>query len=326
MRKFARISVAAVALLTVGAAVHAQPYPAKPIRVIVPFPPGGTPDIQMRMMTDHLSKRMGQQFVVDNRPGASGAIGMELTARAHPDGYTLLIGTVGNWSVNPHLLKLPFDVQRDFTLLIHLGTTLAVLVVHPSVAAHSVKDVIALAHKSPGALNYGGSGVGGFGHMCAELFAAMTKAKLTHVPYKGVAFAMTDLIGGQIQLMFNSAAPTMPHIKSGRVRALATTGAARLVVLSELPTIAEAGVPGYENTTWSTVAGPAKLPAPVTERLNREMNAVLQLPDIRERFTGMGSTVTGGTPAQAVAIMQSELAKYGKLIADAGIKPATGTP
>ena len=320
MRRVTVLMLGLVASVTVAA----QSYPSKPIRVLVPFPPGGTPDIQIRLMTDHLAKSMGQPFVVDNRSGASGSIAMETTARAQPDGYTLLIGTVGNWTVNPHLLKLSFDVTLDFTPIIHIATTPAVLVVHPSVAAHSVKELIALAHKSPGALNYGASGIGGFGHMCAELFTAMTRAKFTHVAYKGVAAAMTELIGGQMQLMFNSAAPTMPHIKAQRVRGLATTGAVRLAVLSELPTIAEAGVPGYENTTWSTIAGPANLPPPITARLNREMNLVLHIPEVRERFVAMGSAVTGGTPGQAAAILKADLAKYGKLIADAGIKPAAG--
>jgi len=320
--KVARLCVlACIALIGVAATAHAQMYPTKPIRVVVPFPPGGTPDIQIRMMNEHLAPRLGQSIVVDNRPGGSGAIGMDLVARAQADGYTLLIATVGNWTVNPHLLKLPFDVQRDFTPLIHLATTPAVLVVHPAVPAHSVKALIALAQNQPGALNYGGSGTGGFGHMSAELFSAMAKVKFTHVPYKGVAFAMTDLIAGQIQLMFNSAAPTIPHIKAKRVRALATTGAARVAVLIDLPTVAEAGLPGYENSTWSAIAGPAKLPVPIIERLNRDMNAVLQQPDIRERWSAMGSTITGGTPAEAAAIMRAETAKYGKLIREAGIKP-----
>lgn len=301
-------------------------YPVKPIRVLVPFPPGGTPDIQMRQLNEHLTQRMGQPFVVDNRGGASGTIAMEIVARAQPDGYTLIIGTVGNWTVNPHLFKLPFDVLRDFTPLIHIATTPAVLVVHPAVPAHSVKDVIALALKSPGTLNYGSSGTGGMGHMCGALFAAMTKTRMTHVPYKGAAAAMTDMIGGHIQLLFNSAAPTMPHIKAARVRALATTGATRLAVLGDLPTVAEAGVAGYENTSWSTIAAPAQLPAPIAERLNREINAVLQLQDIRERYTAAGSTITGGSAKQAQDILKSELAKYGKLIAEAGIRPASGGP
>jgi tripartite-type tricarboxylate transporter receptor subunit TctC len=313
------------ALAVFPLAGKAQPYPSKPIRVLVPFPPGGTPDIQIRLLADHLTKSMGQPLVID-RGGASGTIAMETAARAQPDGYTLLIGTVGNWTVNPHLFRLSFDVVRDFTPIIQLATTPAVLVVHPSVPVRSVRDLIVLAQKAPGALNYGSSGIGGFGHMCTELFAAMTKTRFTQIAYKGVAAAMTELIGGQIQLMFNSAAPTIPHIKAQRVRALATTGTTRPAVLSDLPTVAEAGVPGYENTTWSTIAGPARLPASVTARLNREMNAVLQLSDIRDRFAAAGSTVTGGTPQQAVAILKADLAKYGKLIVDAGIKPATGMP
>jgi tripartite-type tricarboxylate transporter receptor subunit TctC len=306
--------------------VQAQTYPAKPLRVLVPFPPGGTPDIQIRMMSEHLLPRLGQAVLVDNRPGASGAIAMELAARAQPDGYTLVIGTVGNWTVNPHLFKLPFDVQRDFTPVIQTATTPAVLVVNPSLPVRSVRELVALAQKQPGALNYGGSGVGGFGHMCTELFSAMTRARFTHVPYKGVGFAMTDLISGQIQLMFNSLAPTMPHIKTQRVRALATTGASRADAMRELPTVAEAGVPGYENTTWSMIAGPAKLPSAITTRLNGEMNAVLQLADVRERLAAMGSTVTGGTAAQAAARIRADLAKYGKLIAEAGIKATVGAP
>jgi tripartite-type tricarboxylate transporter receptor subunit TctC len=221
-----------VTLPIVSTGAQAQPYPVKPVRIMVPYPPGGTPDIQMRMMTDHLTQRRGQPFVVDNRGGASGAIAMEIVARAQPDGYTLLIGTVGNWTVNPHLFRLSFDVVRDFTPIILLATTPAVLIVHPSVPAHSVKELIALAQKNPGAL----------------------------------------------------------------------------------------------NTTWSTIGGPARLPAPITGRLNREMNAVLQMPDVRDRLAAMGSTVTGGAPVEAAAILKSELAKYGKLIAEAGIRPATGIP
>ena len=311
----------AVILTLAGGAAYAQgaSYPAKPIRVLVPFPPGGTPDIQFRFMSDKLLSRMGQTFVVDNRAGASGNIAMETAARAQPDGYTLIIGTVGNWAVNPHLFKLSYDVLRDFTPIIHVATTPAVLVVHPAVQANSVKELIALAAKSPGALNYGSSGVGGFGHMCAELFAAMTKTKMTHVPYKGAAAALTDLTGGHIQILFNSAALTLPHIKAGRVRALATTGATRFAAMADLPTIAEAGVPGYENTTWSIIAGPARMPPAIIEQLNREMNAVLQMPEIKERFAGAGSTVTGGTAKQAQDILKAELAKFRTLVVEAGL-------
>ncbi len=318
------ISGLGAALMAATLFAHGAAYPVKPIRVLVPFPPGGTPDIHIRFMSEKLLSRLGQPLVVDNRAGASGNIAMETAARAQPDGYTLIIGTVGNWTVNPHLFKLWYDVLRDFTPVIQVATTPAVLVVHPAVAANSVKELIALAAKTPGALNYGSSGVGGFGHMCAELFAVMTKTKMTHVPYKGAALALTELTGGHIQLLFNSAALTLPHIKAGRVRALATTGAARFAAMADLPTVAEAGVPGYENTTWSMVAGPARLAPAIVEQLNREFNAVLQMPEMKERFAGAGSTVTGGSSKLAQDILKSELAKFGKLVVDAGIPPASG--
>ena len=245
--------------------------------------------------------------------------------RAHPPtANTLVIGTVGNWAVNPHLYNLPYSVLTDFAPIIHVGTTPAVLVVHPSVPAKSVKDLIALAKQKPGELNYGSTGVGGFGHMCAELFSAMTQTKMTHISYKGSAPALADLLGGHIQVLFNSAIVTVPQILEGKVRALATTGATRLAILPDVPTVAEAGVPGYENSTWSGIAAPARTPRPVIARLNRELAAVLELTDIRERFSAAGSTVTGGTPEHFHETLRSELAKYGKLIKDAGIKPAVG--
>ena len=283
----------AAAMISGGALAQGVAYPVKPLRVLVPFPPGGTPDIHIRFMSERLLARLGQPLVVDNRAGASGNIAMETAARAQPDGHTLIIGTVGNWAVNPHLFKLSYDVQRDFSPIVQIAITPAVLVVHPTVPVNTVKELIALAAKTPGALNYGSSGVGGFGHMCAELFSVMTKTRMTHVPYKGAALALTELTGGHIQILFNSAAMTLPHIKAGRVRALATTGATRFAAMAELPTVAEAGVPGYENITWSMVGGPAKIPPAVVERLNTEFNAILREPDIRERFAGTGSSVTG---------------------------------
>ena len=298
---------------------HAQTYPSRPIRMLVPFPPGGTPDIQVRLLNERLTQRLGQPLVVDNRAGASGNIAMEIAARAQPDGYTLIIGTVGNWTVNPHLFKLGYDVLRDFTPVINIATTPAVLVVHPSVQAHSVRDLIALAAKNPGALNYGSSGVGGFGHMCAELFATMTKTRMTHVPYKGAAAALTDLTGGHLQVLFNSAAATLPQIKAGRVRALATSGATRLAAMSDIPTVAEAGVPGYENTTWSMIAGPARMPAAIVERLHGEISTVIKAPEMRERFAAVGSTVTALDPRASRDTLNAEFVKFSKLIRDAGI-------
>ena len=299
----------------------AQQYPAKPVRLIIPFPPGGTTDIQARMLADRLVPRLGQQIVIESRPGANGSIGMEATVRAPADGYTIVIATVGTWAVNPFLYKLPYDVVTDLAPLVHIATTPGVLAVHPSVPAKSVKDLLALARRRPGDLNYGSAGIGGFGHMSAELFSLTAGVKLTHVPYKGSAPALMDLLGGHIQVLFNSALPTMPHVRTGRVRALATTGAKRLEILADLPTVAEAGVAGFENSTWSALGAPAKTPRPVIDRLNKEINAVLQLAEVREAARLEGSTVTGGTPEQFGDYLKAELAKFGKLVKAAGIKP-----
>ncbi|MGZ8203797.1 MAG: Bug family tripartite tricarboxylate transporter substrate binding protein [Burkholderiales bacterium] len=312
--------------LAVSSAANAQAtykeaaYPTRPIRIVVPFPPGGTPDIQGRIMSEKLAPRFGQPVVIDNRAGANGIIGMEIVARAAPDGYTMIMTTVGTWSVHPYLYKLPYDVLKDFAPVVNIASTPSVLLVHPSLPVTSVKDLIALAKQRPGEINYGSVGVGGFFHICAELFAFMTDIRMTHVPYKGGALALSDLIGGHIHTMFNSTIVAAPHIKSGKVRALATSGAKRAAVLPDLPTIAEAGVPGYEGTTWTAVGAPARTPRAVVDRVNREFNAVLQMPDVQERLAAGGSTVNGGTPEQFQAHLKSELAKYGKLVKAAGIK------
>ena len=306
--------------MTVAAQIK-DAYPVKPIRLVVTFVPGGTTDIQARLLIEKLAPRLGQQIVIDHRGGAGGNIGMEVVARSPADGYTLVITVVGTWAVNPYLYKLPYDVQKDFTPIVHFGTTPGVLVVHPSVPARSVKELIALARKRPGELTYGTAGVGSFTHISAELFGIMTGTKMTHVPYKGSGAVTTDLIGGHLQLSFSSAVPAMPQIQSGRFRALATTGAKRLAVLPDLPTIAEAGVPGYESSTWTAIAAPARTPQPVIERLNREINAVLKMPDVQERAAGMGTVLTGGTPEWFRDFLAEELAKHGKLVKQAGIKP-----
>ena len=299
-------------------------YPVKPIRLVVPFPPGGTADIHGRMLGEKLAQRLHQQIVVDNRSGASGNVGLEIVARSPADGYTIVISTVGSWAVNPHLYKLPYDVLNDFAPIIHVANTPGVLAVHPSLPVKTVKELIALARQRPGELTYGSSGVGGFEHMSAELFDSMAKTKMVHVPYKGSAPAILDLIGGHIHLVFGPATPTLPHIQSGRLRAIATTGATRVDALADIPTIAEAGIAGYENLTWSAVGAPARTPRSIIDLLNKEFNAVLQMPDIRDALRMSGSTVTGGTPEQFQDYLRSELAKYGKLIKAAGIKPSAG--
>jgi tripartite-type tricarboxylate transporter receptor subunit TctC len=313
-----------IALAGASAAAGAQTkdaaYPSKPIRCIIPFPPGGTADIQARMLFERLVPRIGQQVIIDNRGGANGSIGMELTARAPADGYTIVLATVGTWVINPYLYKLSYDVL-DFAPIVHVGTTPGVLVVHPSLPVRSVKELIALARQRSGELTYGSAGIGGFGHMSAELFSVMAKVKMSHVPYKGTGPSTADLLGGHIQILFNSAVPSMPHIRSGKVRALASTGAKRMALLPDLPTIAEAGVPGYENSTWTGIGAPPKTPRAITERLNRELNAVLQLPEVQQTAANEGTVLTGGTPEQFHATLESELGKFEKLVKAAGIKP-----
>ena len=321
-KSFGHALLAAASLCT--AAAIAQPYPSKPIRLIVPASPGGTTDIQGRMIADKLAPRLGQQVVIDYRPGANSAIGMEIGARAAADGYTMIISPVGPWAVSPHLGKLPYDVLTDFAPLIHVATTPGVMIVHPSVPVQSLKELIALARQRPSQLTFGSAGVGGFGHICGELFLVLAKVKMTHVPYKGSAPSLIDLIGGHIQVLFNSALPTMPHIRSGKARALATTGAKRMSILPDVPTVAEAGVPGYENSTWSGLGMAARTPRPIIERLNREINAVLQLLDVQEAARAEGSMITGGTPEQFAEILKSELAKFGKLVKEVGIKGEGG--
>jgi tripartite-type tricarboxylate transporter receptor subunit TctC len=318
--KLALATVFAVASTFAAAQTKDTPYPSKPIRCIVPFPPGGTADIQARMLFERLGPRLGQQIIIDNRGGANGSIGMELAARAPGVGYTIVLATVGTWVINPHLYKLSYEVL-DLSPIIHVATTPGVLIVHPSLPVKSVKELIALAKQRPGELTYGSAGIGGFGHMSAELFSAMTKVKMSHVPYKGTGPSTMDLLGGHIQMLFNSAVPSVPHIKSGKVRALATSGTKRMAILPELPTVAEAGVPGYENSTWTGIGAPPKTPRAITERLNKELNAVLQLPEVQRIARNDGSVITGGTPDDFHRILKTELAKFAKLVKTAGIKP-----
>jgi tripartite-type tricarboxylate transporter receptor subunit TctC len=320
-----RLLLAAFAITWPCQAAMAQatkdaPFPAKSIRIVNPFPPGGATDIQARILAEKLAPRLGQQVIVDNRPGANGVIGMEIVARAPADGYTLVLTTSGNWAVHPHMYKLPYDTARDFAPIILVGTTPGVLVVHPLLPAKSVKEFIALARRNPGEISYGSSGLGGFAHISAELFASMTKTKMTHIPYKGSVQSLIDLVAGHIQVSFNIMAPSLPFIKTGKVRALAVTSANRAPQLPEVPTIAESGVPGYENSTWSGLGAPAGTPPGVVERLNREFAAVMQMADVQQRFSAGGSIVMGGTPAQFRDYLSVELAKYGKLVREAGIK------
>ena len=305
---------------TVAAQLAIGNYPSKTVRIVMPFPPGGTVDIQGRILADKVAARLGQQVVIESRPGATGVIGMEIAARAAADGHTLVIATSGNWAVHPHLYKLPYDTEKDFAHIVLVGETPGVLVVHPSLPAKTVKDFIALAKRNPGELTYGSSGAGGFSHISAELFASMTGTKMTHVAYRGSAQSLMDVIAGHIQLSFNISAPSLPHIQSGKVRAIAVTSAKRVSALPGIPTIAESGVPGFENSTWSGIGAPAATPSAIVDRLNREIGEAMQLGDVKERFLTESSVPIGGTPARFREYLRVESAKYSKLIRQAGIK------
>jgi tripartite-type tricarboxylate transporter receptor subunit TctC len=309
----------ALALTACAAGAAAQQYPGKPVRFVVPFTAGGPTDIQGRMLGEKLTQRLGQQFIIDNRGGAGGNIGMELTAKAPPDGYTIVIATVGTWAVNPSLYKLPYDVTRDFAPIIQVSTSPGVLVVHPSVPVKSVKELIALARAKPGKLDYGSSGVGGFGHVSGALFSLMTKTEMVHIPYKSSAPSLIDLIAGQIQVLFNNAISTVPFIKSGQVRALAVTSIKRMPALAELPTIDEAGVKGYDNSSWSAVAAPAGTPKEIIAKLNGELSAILKSPEIQEKSAAVGAVIIGGTPEQFADYLKSEIAKFARVVKEAKI-------
>jgi len=306
------------------AAQQAGAFPAKPIRIVMPFPPGGATDIQGRILAEKIGPRLGQQVMIESRPGSNGVIGMTAAARAAADGYTMVIATSGNWAVHPHLYKLPYDTEKDFVPVILVGETPGVLVVHPSLPAKSVKEFIALARRKPGEIAYGSSGTGGFAHISAELFASMTDTRMMHVPYKGSAQSLYDLVGGHIQASFNIVAPSLPHIKAGKVRALAVTTARRVPTLPEVQTIAEAGLPGYENATWSGIGAPAGTPAAIVERMNKEIVSALQMPEVRASFQSQGSEPIGGTPERFRDYLRAEIVKYGKLVRSAGIKPEGG--
>jgi tripartite-type tricarboxylate transporter receptor subunit TctC len=318
----------AVALFPADAGAQARgaeaAYPTKPIRFVVPFPAGGTPDIQARMLSEQLAQRLGQPVVIDNRGGAGGVLGMEIAARAPADGHTIVTATVGAWAVTPHLYKLSYHVLKDFTPVIQIATSPGVVVVHPSVAVKSVKDLIALTREKPGAINYSSGGAGGFSHISAELFKYLAKVQMTDIQYKGAAPAMTALLGGHTQVMFNTALTTLPHVKAGKLRAIAATSAKRMESMPDLPTVAESGVSGYENSSWTGIAVPAGTPPAVLGRLNKELNAILALPDIRQKHAAAGAVIAGGTPKEFQDYLRVEYAKFGKLIKEAGIKVQAG--
>jgi tripartite-type tricarboxylate transporter receptor subunit TctC len=311
----------AAALAVVSFGVQAQTYPSKPIRLIVTFAAGGGADFVGRAIAPRLSEYLGQPVVVENRAGANGALGADLAAKAAPDGYTLLVGAAGTIAVAAHLgAKLPFDPLKDLTPVTVLASSPFVVTLNSSVPASNIRELIALARSSGGKLNYGTSGTGGSPQLATELFKTMTGATMTHVPYKGLAPALTDLIGGQIQVVFADVGLVKGQIAAGKLKGLAVTGATRSSAMPELPTIAESGVPGYAAGTWYTLFTPAGTPAEIAERIGHEARKVLALPEVKAAYVSQGLEAGGGSAAQAAAFVRDEYAKWGKVILDGNIK------
>ncbi len=307
---------------SVGAgAVYAQPYPSKSIRYVVPYAPGGSTDIVARVLALKLSEALGQQVVVDNRPGAGGSIGADIVAKSPPDGYTMVTAVTGIMAINQFLYrKLPFDPEKDFAPVTQIGSLPLILVVHPSLPAKSVREFIAIAKSKPGQLNYGSSGVGTATHMTTELFKTMAGVDLVHIPYKGSGQVMGDVIGGQLALIFDQIVSSLPHVQGGKLRMLGITSAKRFPSLPDLPTIAESGVPGYESISWAGVAVPAGTPKEIVARLHAEIVKVLAMPDIRERFLRDGIETVGSTPEQFAEHIRRERIKWAKVVRDSGAK------
>jgi tripartite-type tricarboxylate transporter receptor subunit TctC len=316
MKKYFAPLAIACALAPLAAA--AAEYPNRPVRLIVGFAPGGGTDTTARALAGRLSERLGQQVVVDNRPGAAGNIATEITARANPDGYTVLMGTIAALAINPSLYKkLPFDPLRDVEPVTRAVDSTNILVVHPTVPAKSVKELIALAKGKP--LNGGSSGVGGAGHLALELFNLQAGTKIVHVPYKGGGPAMVDLLAGNIHLIFATAASSVPHINVGKIRALAVTTSKRSGLVPDLPTVAEAGLKDFEANNWYGVLVPAKTPRPIVNRLNKEFVAVLNIPEVKDFLFKQGLDVAPSTPEEFAAYIRSEKAKWERVIKAANL-------
>lgn len=317
-----------ITLTTVGVVVgsstgHAQTsFPNKLVRIIVPFGPGGASDALPRLIATPLASMWGQSVIVENRPGAAGNIGMELGAKAAPDGYTLTSAPVGNLALNPHLYsKLPFDVLKDLTPVTLIGSVQNVLVIHPSIPARSVKELIALLKARPGELTYASGGVGTQAHMAGELFKAMTGTDMSHIAYKGVGASVTDLLGGHVAMIFAQVHSVMPYIQSGKLRPLGVASAKRVSQLPNVPTIAEAAnLPSFEAVSWYALVGPAGMPKEVTAKIQADVAKVLQLPDVREKLGNMGVDAVGSTPEQLRVAIKTDYDRYGAIIRKLGIK------
>jgi tripartite-type tricarboxylate transporter receptor subunit TctC len=325
-----RITIAAFLCLAAFAASAADraakdpaaAYPSRPIRIIITVVPGGGADVTSRAIAAKLTEAWGHQAIVDNRPGGNGVVGMDIAKHSTPDGHTLVLGTIGPVAVNPSLYsKLPYDPVKDYEPITRAVSALNVLVVHPSVPAKSVKELIAHAKANPGKLTYGSSGVGFADHLAGELFSSLAGVKMSHVPYKGGAPAMLDLVGGNIQLIFATVSTALGSMKANRIRPLAVTFAKRVPQFAELPTVAEAGVPGFTVDNWYGVLAPRGTPKPIVAKLHGQINAILDMPDVKERLAGLGIfPFTTPTPEAFRDYIRSEIVKYGKVVKESGMK------
>ena len=321
-----RAAVSVAAAIGLGAtASHAAErpadYPSRPIRLVVPFVAGGNTDIVARILGQKLAEQWGKQVVVDNRAGANGVIGMEIAARAAPDGYTLVLAYIANLgtasALNP---KLPYDPIRDFTPISHIVTAPSIGVLHPGVPAKNLTELVALARAKPAAVSFGTAAVGSVGHLSGELINRMANVKMQHVPYKGGGQAVTDALGGQIPLVIIGLTAVSPHVRSGKLRAIFTTGAARSFAMPEVPTVAEQGFPGFAAEAWYGLLAPARTPRSIVDTLHGEVVRIVKLPDVRERLANVGFEVVASTPEDFAKLIRDEIAKWSKVVREAGIK------
>jgi tripartite-type tricarboxylate transporter receptor subunit TctC len=320
MRAWMGMLVAGLAAI-LAPAVLAQAYPEKPVRLVVPYAAGGTADLLARALAQKMGAALGRQVVIENRTGAGGGIGADVVAKARPDGYTILMGTIASHAINPNLYRdLPYDAEKDFAPVALVATMPNLLVVNPAVPAKTVAELIALAKSKPGALAFASAGSGTTQHLSGEIFKKMAGVDLLHVPYKGNAPAVTDLVGGQVQLMFDNIPISLQQVRAGKLRALAVTGPKRSPVLPEVPTIAEAALPGYAVTSWFAVFAPAGTPPSVVTLLNREINKALSDAALRRQLADQGIEPAGGTPAQLAAHVHAEIARWRKVVAESGAR------
>ncbi len=319
--KTALVCALAIAGVIASGGAAAQAYPSKPIKYIVPFPPGGTTDTLARIISVKLSAALGQQVIIENRAGAGGNIGSDAAAKAPPDGYTILGGTISSHAINMSLYSnMPYDAVRDFAPITLIGTNANVLIVNPANPAKTVGELIAYAKANPGMVTFASAGGGTSQHLSGELFKSLAKIDITHVPYKGSSPAITDLMGNQVTMMFDTLIVAAPQIKGGRVKPLAVTSVKRVPGFEQIPTMQEAGVAGYEVVSWQGIFAPAKTPPEIVKRLNTEIVKIINMPDVRERFAGLGLDPVGGTPEEFAAFQKAEIVKWAKVVKEGGVK------